>query len=593
MTNHGGEPSEPTSYELRPPQVPPQAAHGAPGPSGYGPAESAQPAAPGSQGQGAPEGGRHVPPPPAAPAGGYGPPSHAPAPTQVASPSGTGAGDGTGRVVGDRYELLARLGHGGMGTVWRAKDRVVQREVAVKEPRLPEHLSEAERQTAYQRMEREARAAARIDHPSVVTVHDVVVEGGRPWVVMELVRGQSLADRLQEGTLDPREAAGIGLAVLGALQAAHEAGVLHRDVKPDNVLLGRSDRVVLTDFGIAQVEGEAQLTETGAFVGSPEFIAPERVLGQRPGSASDLWSLGVVLYAAVEGMSPFRRSHTPATLQAVLSAEPASPSRAEGPLAMVIMQLLRKDPLARPGVAEVRDGLKAVAAPTVPRTAVLPQPPRSSRWLPPALKESRRARYGTGAGVLVVVIALVLLLTDPFSSEPTLPHGWETHPENEAVSASLGMPSDYHRSADEDSGIVTFTDPSGVFTVYLSQTDNAELTDDDNPVAPTGAAWEKYYNDGGDMGTDFNDVTAKSHKVTHQGHTAWDITADYVSGSDTSDDNPIRHRDHLLVIPKDPTGKKSKVYWKLEVDMPAKGWANKDGEELFEHAVDNLEIQGF
>lgn len=170
-----------------------------------------------------------------------------------------------------------------MGTVWRAHDQIVDRDVAVKEPRVPDHLPERERQTVYQRMEREARAAARIDHPSVVTVHDVVVENGRPWIVMELVRGQSLGDRLTEGTLDPREAARIGLAVLGALAAAHEAGVLHRDVKPDNVLLGRSDRVVLTDFGIAQIEGEQRLTETGGFVGSPEFIAPERVLGQRPG----------------------------------------------------------------------------------------------------------------------------------------------------------------------------------------------------------------------------------------------------------------------------------------------------------------------
>ncbi|WP_404829898.1 serine/threonine-protein kinase [Streptomyces arboris] len=151
-----------------------------------------------------------------------------------------------------------------------------------------------------------ATAAARIDHPSVVTIHDVVVEEGRPWIVMELVRGQSLGDRLQEGILDTREAARIGLAVLDALAAAHNAGVLHRDVKPDNVLLGTADRVVLTDFEIAQVEGEQRLTETGAFVGSPEYISPERVLGQHPGPASDLWSLGVVLYAAVEGMSPYR-----------------------------------------------------------------------------------------------------------------------------------------------------------------------------------------------------------------------------------------------------------------------------------------------
>ncbi|MZE80429.1 protein kinase, partial [Streptomyces sp. SID5475] len=248
-----------------------------------------------------------------------------------------------------------------MGTVWRARDEVVDREVAVKEPRVPDQLSEQERQTVYQRMRREARSAAAIDHPSVVTVHDVVVEDGRPWIVMELVRGQSLGDRLGEGTLDPREAARIGLAVLGALTAAHEAGVLHRDVKPDNVLLGRHDRVVLTDFGIAQVEGEQRLTETGAFVGSPEYIAPERVLGQLPGPESDLWSLGVLLYAAVEGMSPYRRSNTPATLQAVLSAEPPAPARGAGALGHLVMQLLRKDPAARPAPAEIRQTLESVA----------------------------------------------------------------------------------------------------------------------------------------------------------------------------------------------------------------------------------------
>ncbi len=161
-----------------------------------------------------------------------------------------------------------------MGTVWRALDETVDREVAVKEPRVPEHLPERERANAFERMRREARAAARLDHPAVVDVHDVAVVDGRPWIVMELVRGRSLGDALQEGTLDAREAARIGLEVLGALEAAHAAGILHRDVKPDNVMLGRYDRVVLTDFGIARIEGETSLTDTGGFVGSPEYIAP-------------------------------------------------------------------------------------------------------------------------------------------------------------------------------------------------------------------------------------------------------------------------------------------------------------------------------
>ncbi|MGW1537347.1 serine/threonine-protein kinase, partial [Streptomyces aureus] len=237
---------------------------------------------------------------------------------------------GAGRLVAGRYRLLARLGHGGMGTVWRARDETVDREVAVKEPRVPDHLPERERDNAHERMRREARAAARLDHPAVVTVHDVAVVDGRPWIVMELVRGRSLGDALKEGTLGSREAARVGLEVLGALEAAHAAGVLHRDVKPDNVLLGPHGRVVLTDFGIARIEGDTSLTDTGGFVGSPEYVAPERVLGVRPGPASDLWSLGVVLYAATEGVSPFRRSNTPATLQSVLNATPAGGGAAGG-----------------------------------------------------------------------------------------------------------------------------------------------------------------------------------------------------------------------------------------------------------------------
>ncbi|MYS50797.1 protein kinase, partial [Streptomyces sp. SID6013] len=292
-------------------------------------------------------------------------PSPRPAPAPAAA-SAAAQDPGAGRLIAGRYRLIAKLGHGGMGTVWRAKDETVDREVAVKEPRVPDHLPERERDNAYERMRREARAAARLDHPAVVDVHDVAVVDEQPWIVMELVRGRSLGDVLQEGTLGAREAARIGLEVLGALEAAHAAGVLHRDVKPDNVLLGRHDRVVLTDFGIAQIEGETSLTDTGGFVGSPEYIAPERVLGQRPGPASDLWSLGVVLYAATEGVSPFRRSNTPATLQSVLNATPAPPASAQGPLAEVITGLLEKDPARRPDAAGVRALLDAAANPPAP-----------------------------------------------------------------------------------------------------------------------------------------------------------------------------------------------------------------------------------
>lgn len=216
---------------------------------------------------------------------------------------------GSERVVAGRYSLLSPLGAGGMGTVWRAYDKVLHREVAIKEVRAPAGLAAPDIERMYTRLEREAWAAARVAHPNVVTVYDVAMEEGRPWIVMELVRGQSLADLLKtEGRLSPQRAASIGLEVLAALHAAHETGVLHRDVKPANVLIARDGRVVLTDFGIAMIEGDSALTMTGEVVGSPEFLSPERALGQRSGPASDLWSLGVLLYAAVEARSPSART---------------------------------------------------------------------------------------------------------------------------------------------------------------------------------------------------------------------------------------------------------------------------------------------
>lgn len=209
------------------------------------------------------------------------------------------------RVIAGRYRLLAPLGEGGMGTVWRARDEVLHREVAVKEVRAPAGLAGDDVQRMYARLEREAWAAARVASGNVVTVYDVATDGGRPWIVMELVRGLSLAEVLDaEGPMPPQRAAHIGAEVLAALRVAHEAGVLHRDVKPANVLISNDGRIVLTDFGIAMVEGSSALTMTGEVIGSPEFLSPERALGRTPGPESDLWSLGVLLYAAVEGHSP-------------------------------------------------------------------------------------------------------------------------------------------------------------------------------------------------------------------------------------------------------------------------------------------------
>ncbi|MFE0172766.1 protein kinase [Streptomyces sp. NPDC059002] len=265
-----------------------------------------------------------------------------------------------GRLVGGRYRLAERIGSGGMGTVWRAVDELVGRDVAVKQPRLPGDPHDAAVRRIYARLHREARAAARVDHPAAVTVHDVVLEDGLPWIVMELVRGESLHEVLQRDPLPPAESARIGLAVVGALAAAHAQGIVHRDVKPANVLIGPHGRVVLTDFGIAHIRGEESLTVSGEFVGSLEFIAPERMSGRGAGPESDLWSLGVLLYAAVEGWSPFRRTTLESTLAAVLSAQAPPPERA-GELGPLIERLLTKDPDLRPGAFEVTAALEAVA----------------------------------------------------------------------------------------------------------------------------------------------------------------------------------------------------------------------------------------
>ncbi|MEW2398724.1 serine/threonine-protein kinase [Streptomyces sp. NPDC046862] len=274
-----------------------------------------------------------------------------------------------GLLLAGRYRLVDSIGSGGMGRVWRARDEVLHRAVAVKELTAALYVTDSERARLFARTDAEARAAARINHSAVVTVHDVLDHDNRPWIVMELVEGASLADAVKERErVEAREVARIGLWVLRALSAAHDAGVLHRDVKPGNVLLAEDGRVLLTDFGIAQVEGDTTITKTGEIVGSVDYIAPERVRGQDPGRASDLWALGATLYTAVEGKSPFRRTTPLTTMQAVVDEEPAEPVHA-GPLAPVITALLRKDPAERPGVAEAEQMLAEAAEGRWPRGA--------------------------------------------------------------------------------------------------------------------------------------------------------------------------------------------------------------------------------
>ncbi|ATL25911.1 serine/threonine protein kinase [Streptomyces formicae] len=274
---------------------------------------------------------------------------------------------GAGRLLAGRYRVVAQLGRGGMGVVWRAVDEVLHREVAVKELRTFTDAAGGELADLRLRMQREARAAARVRHPGVVAVHDVAEEDGRPLIVMELVEGPSLDDVLRErGTLEPREAAAVGAKVMEALAAAHRVGVLHRDVKPGNILLETGGRVVLTDFGIATMEdpgdGSAtHLTRSGELIGSLDYLAPERAQGHDPGPASDVWALGATLYAAVEGDSPFRRTSTWSTLTAIV-VDPLPEPRRSGPLTPVLRQLMHKDPQARPDAAAACGLLAGVAA---------------------------------------------------------------------------------------------------------------------------------------------------------------------------------------------------------------------------------------
>ncbi|WP_030174054.1 serine/threonine-protein kinase [Streptomyces sp. NRRL S-813] len=278
------------------------------------------------------------------------------------------------RVIAGRYRLEARIGRGGMGIVWRATDQLLGRRVAVKELPFDETLSAEEARQQRDRTLREARAVAQLRHPHVIVVHDIAEQDERPFIVMELIEGGSLADRIAErGPVDAAEAARIGIALLSALRTAHAAGVLHRDIKPANVLVeSGTDRVVLTDFGIAQVAGATTLTETGSFVGSPEYTAPERMSGGGTGPQSDLWSLGALLCTVLSGESPFRRDSLGGILHAVVMDEIRPPAQA-GPILPVVRGLLERDPDRRLEAAEAERMLRAFL-----ETGHTPQPSRPS-----------------------------------------------------------------------------------------------------------------------------------------------------------------------------------------------------------------------
>jgi serine/threonine protein kinase len=266
------------------------------------------------------------------------------------------------RVIAERYVLRGELGRGGMGVVWRGEDRVIRRPVAVKEMRLGEGVTDAERAEFEQRIMREARTAGRLNDPAVVTVFDVVHDQGSIYIVMELVEAPTLSEVVRRsGPLAPAAVAEIGRQVLTALEAAHAAGIVHRDVKPSNIMVGGNGRAKLTDFGIAQAADDPTLTKTGAVIGSPAYLAPERLAGQEASPASDIWSLGAVLYFAIEGRAAFERDTTAATLGAVLNHVPYL-TRVQGPLAAAVSGMLAAAPEGRLAGPQIRSLLTAVGS---------------------------------------------------------------------------------------------------------------------------------------------------------------------------------------------------------------------------------------
>ncbi|HEX6450731.1 MAG TPA: protein kinase [Trebonia sp.] len=285
----------------------------------------------------------------------------------------------TGRVIAGRYNLVETIGRGAMGVVWRARDSLLDRDVAIKEVVLNGAIGDDERENAYRRTMREARTAARLSHRGVVTVYDVAEEDGRPWIIMELVQSRSLDQVLtSDGPLPPRRACLIGRQLLAALAAAHAAGVLHRDVKPSNVLIADDpdgERAVLTDFGIAQFAGDPRLTQTGMVMGSPGFTAPERIRGGIATPASDLWSLGATLYAAVQGRGPYEERGGAITTMSAIINEDAPPASSAGPLSPLIAALLRRNPVARPTAASAARMFAGVLP-------LLPEVPRPARRTP-------------------------------------------------------------------------------------------------------------------------------------------------------------------------------------------------------------------
>ncbi|HKS49311.1 MAG TPA: serine/threonine-protein kinase [Amycolatopsis sp.] len=368
------------------------------------------------------------------------------------------------RVIAGRYPLLAELGRGGMGVVWRGEDTVIGRPVAIKELRLPDG---AEDTVFGERVLREVRTGGRLNDPAVVTVYDVVAEQGGTFIVMELVEAPTLADLVRaHGPLPPAQVASIGQQVLSALQAAHQAGIVHRDVKPGNIMVAPNGRVKLTDFGIAQAVDDPRLTTSGMIIGSPAFMAPERVAGKEAVPASDLWSLGATLFFAVEGTMAFERPTTAATLHAIMNEVPYL-TRGQGPLASAIMGLLIASPEARISVTQAHSLLAMAAAssgqPTPPggRGTMMYPGPAPTRVAPAGPGRSHRKPLLVGGAILGVALLVGGIL---------LGRWWATPGTDEAMLPTLSY---------GEGGQVSTLETNSGYACTNKVLDAAGLTEDD------------------------------------------------------------------------------------------------------------------
>ncbi len=396
-----------------------------------------------------------------------------------------------GTLLAHRYRLVEQLGRGGMGVVWLARDEAFGRDVAIKEVLLPPQLAEKERETVFQRTRREARVAARLSHPNVVKVYDVVEYDNRPWIVMELVRARSLTEVVEEsGPLTPQRVAAIGLQVLSALSAAHAAGITHRDVKPGNVLCSDNGRVVLTDFGIASVADDPSVTMHGVLMGSPAYIAPERVRGGPARAASDLWSLAATLYAAVEGRPPYDRGSAVPTVTAVVNEDP-DPLQRAGLLGPVLDKIFVKDPDERPNAEAIRAMLREVAstpdgdaAATVIIATPDPAPAKPDEPAEPAAVAPARRRNAAMALAAVTVGALVIggsLLQNMASQAENRPSASGTDNSSSSPSASTS-PSE---SPSPSASLSPSASPSPSFTDERDERPRRPVPVNNRPKTPS------------------------------------------------------------------------------------------------------------